>query len=69
MIVFGQRVFLVEQVEIFAERFGLRPIADVVVAGVGAECLRRACVYVAQRAEMQLLRPILFGVEAAEEQA
>ena len=66
---FRQRVFLLEQVEIFAQGFGLRPIADVVVAGVGAERLGRAGVYVAQSAEVQLLRPILFGVETAEETA
>ena len=62
-----QRVVLLEAIEIPAERVNLRQIADRVVAGVAAERLQRARVRVAARAEVQLLRPALLGVEMAEE--
>jgi len=56
----------VERVEIPRERAGLRKIADRVHAGVGAEPLEQAGVVVAERAEVELLRPAALGVEAAK---
>ena len=54
-------------VEVVAEHIGLGPIADGVVAAVAANRLERARVRVAARAEVQLFRPALLGVETAEE--
>src|SRR5215470_4710742 len=59
---FRQRVFAMEQVEIFVERFGLRPIADGVESGVGADFSQRAGVNTAKSAEMELLGPAAVGV-------
>src|SRR5690606_4735209 len=63
-----QRALAVEQVEVRAERLGLRIVADRVVAGVAAELAHRTPARVAPRAEVQLLRPALLGVGPAEEQ-
>ena len=54
-----QRVLAVEPVEVATERLDLRPVADRVDAGVGAERLQARRVVVAERAEVELLGPAL----------
>ena len=46
---------------------GLGEIADRVVTGVWSEFAARGGVHVAQGAQVQLLGPTFFGIEAAEE--
>src|ERR1043166_2192980 len=55
-------------VEKVAERIGLRPVADGIEAGVRTHFPETPRVVVAARAQMKLLGPALFGIEAAENQ-
>ncbi len=66
-MILGSAAFLIEPIEVRAERLGLRPIADRVEAAIASEGSHGLRVDVAQRAEMQLFRPAFLRVEPAEE--
>ena len=59
---FGQRAARLEPVEETVSRFGAGLIADGVVAGIGAEPAEHPGVRIADRPDVELLRPPLFAV-------
>src|SRR5439155_19972257 len=64
---FGQRLFLVEAIQVADYRGGLWKIANAIKAGIGTQFAQQTGVVVAQCAQMELFGPSLLRVQTAKE--
>ncbi|MBI3691477.1 MAG: hypothetical protein HY239_12725 [Mycolicibacterium aromaticivorans] len=62
----GQGIFLLEMVEVRAQRGCLRPVPHAIESGIGAQRLQRPAVDVSLSAQMKLFRPSFGVIEVPE---